>query len=75
MADGKRNNKHYTECLNSQIMNDLTVLFHHVHICKFSFLKEPLFVVNCDFTLCLDKDPKSLSDHIDTCVLSMPNTY
>ena len=49
MADGKRNNKHSTECLNSQIMTLLHVLFHHVNICKFSFLKEPLFVVNSNF--------------------------
>ena len=73
MADGKRNNKHFTECLNSQIM---TLLFYFI-MCtsaNTTFWKNPclpLIVTLHDALTYL----KSLSDHTDKCVLSMPNTY
>ena len=63
MADGKRNNKHYVECLTRQISTC-------AHLQNSAVWRNPCLplIVSLHYAL-------TLSDNIDTWVLSMPNIY
>ena len=67
IADGKRNNKHYVECLNRQISTC-------AHLQNSAVRRNPCLplIVSLHYALAY---LKSLSDNIDKWVLSMPNIY